>query len=139
MRLFLDANVLFTAAHNPSGKALGLVRAALADRWRLVTSGFAADEARRNLLRKYPEAGDRLDAVLAVVRIVPSVRPDVVGAESLPEKDRLILAAAIACRATHLLTGDLAHFGPLMNRPEATGGLIVQTVAEFLAARLAEG
>ena len=139
MRLFLDANVLFTAAHNPSGKALALVGAALAGRWHLVTSRLAADEARRNLHRKYPEAGDRLDTVLAAVRIVPSVRPDIEGEATLPESDRLILAAAIACRATHLLTGDLAHFGPLMNRPKVTGGVIVQTVAEFLAERLAEG
>lgn len=138
MRLFLDANVLFTAAHNPSGKASALVRGGLAGRWRLVTSRFAADEAQRNQRRKYPESGDRLDAVLAIVRIVPSVRPGVEGAGTLPESDHLILAAAVAYRATHLLTGDLAHFGPLMNRPEATGGVIVQTVAEFMAAQLFE-
>ena len=77
--------------------------------------------------------------MLAAVHIVPSVRPDIEGAEMLPESDRLILAAAIACRATHLLTGDLAHFGPLMNRPEATGGVVVLTVAQFLNERLAEG
>ncbi|MFZ0928476.1 MAG: hypothetical protein WAN11_07740 [Syntrophobacteraceae bacterium] len=36
--------------------------------------------------------------------------------------------------ATHLLTGDLHHFGPLMNRPELACSIIVQTVTEFLAA-----
>jgi hypothetical protein len=40
----------------------------------------------------------------------------------------------VTCRATHFLTGDLHHFGPFMNRPDATCSIIVQTVAEFLAA-----
>ena len=32
------------------------------------------------------------------------------------------------------LTGDLAHFGPYMNRPELVEGLVVQTVGDFLRA-----
>jgi len=35
--------------------------------------------------------------------------------------------------ATHLLTGDIRHFGPLMNGPERSGGMVIQTVAAFLA------
>ncbi|MEW6487686.1 MAG: hypothetical protein AB1578_07205 [Thermodesulfobacteriota bacterium] len=31
----------------------------------------------------------------------------------LPLKAQVILAAAIAAKATHLLTGDRRHFGPL--------------------------
>jgi hypothetical protein len=62
-RPILDGNVLFTAAHNPDGKATFLF-----DEWK----------AKR-------------------------------------------------------LTGDLKHFGPYMIRPEKPGGIIVQTVADFLA------
>lgn len=47
-------------------------------------------------------------------------------------KDAIIFQAAMTCGATHLLTGDLRHFGPLMNRPDATFSIIVQTVSSFL-------
>jgi hypothetical protein len=50
----------------------------------------------------------------------------------LPPKDRPILQAALDCRATHLLTGDVTHFGPYMNQPELVKGLVIQTVADFL-------
>jgi hypothetical protein len=49
----------------------------------------------------------------------------------LPEKDYPILEAAIHCKATHLLTGDVKGFGPFMNHPRLTGGVVVQTVSEF--------
>jgi hypothetical protein len=51
----------------------------------------------------------------------------------LPAKDMPIWAAAHAAKATHLLTGDLKDFGPHMNRPEATGGIVIQTVGACLA------
>jgi len=50
----------------------------------------------------------------------------------LPEKDRPIFLAALAGRSSHLLTGDLRHFGRHMNRPQATAGVVIQTVAEYL-------
>jgi hypothetical protein len=50
----------------------------------------------------------------------------------LAEKDRPIFQAALGCGASHLLTGDLKDFGPWMNRPEATSGILIQTVAQFL-------
>jgi hypothetical protein len=53
--------------------------------------------------------------------------------DGLPANDAVIFQAAVTCRASHLLTGDLHHFGPLMNRPEVTFSIIVQTVADFLA------
>ena len=50
----------------------------------------------------------------------------------LPEKDRPILEAAIHCKASHLLTGDIKDFGPFMNNPSLTGGVLIQTVSGFL-------
>ena len=41
MRLFLDANVLFSAAHNPSGNAHALFVLARKGRVKLYSSGFA--------------------------------------------------------------------------------------------------
>ncbi len=133
-RLFLDANVLFTAAHNPDGKAAALFDALELGRWELVASAFAAGEARRNIAAKYPQHSARLETLLARLTEVP--QPATTQSTiSLPEKDRPIYLAARACGATHLLTGDTRHFGPFMNRPRVTGGMFVQTVGEYLASR----
>jgi hypothetical protein len=51
---------------------------------------------------------------------------------SLAEKDRPIDRAPHACKADVLITGDLRDFGPFMNQPQRTGGLLIQTVASFL-------
>lgn len=130
-RLFLDANVLFTAAHNPKGKAALVIEEGIRGRWDLATSRLAIDEATHNLRLKYPEVIPRLSALVEGVRVVPP-RPDRALPVELPAKDRPILQAALDCRATHLLTGDVTHFGPYMDRPQLVEGLLVQTVGEFL-------
>lgn len=129
--LFLDANVLFTAAHNPGGKAAFVVEAALRGCWNVVSSGVAAEVACHNVGRKLPHALSALELLLTAVPLVPeSARAQ--HPIGLPENDGFILAAACACGATHFLTGDLAHFGPLMDQRELTGGIVVQTVGDFL-------
>jgi predicted nucleic acid-binding protein len=130
-RLFLDANVLFTAAHNPAGKAAFVIELGQAGFWRVATSAYAAEEARRNLTRKFPEGLPRLEAMLAAIALMPDA-PHLPCPAELVEKDRPIFRAAKACGADVLLTGDLRDFGFLMNAPEKTGGLLVQTVADFL-------
>jgi uncharacterized protein len=135
MRLFLDANVLFTAAHNPSGKAALIIELGAKGAWEVVTSSLATEEASRNLERKFPSAVSRLDSLLRSIGKVSTASGGKAWA-SLPEKDRLILLAATDCRATHLLTGGLAHFGPLLNRPDPTSGVVVHTPSDFLALRL---
>lgn len=129
-RLFLDANVIFTAAHNPSGKAALLIEIAALLPWQIVTSRLAEEEVRRNLENKYPQSLPRLAMILAQMDIIP-------GGEGLncpldlPTKDRPIFEAALLSGATHLLTGDIRHFGPHMNMPEKTSDITVQTVADF--------
>ena len=56
MRLFLDANILFTAAHNPHGKAALVIEIGQSGIWQLATSAYAAEEARRNIARNFPPA-----------------------------------------------------------------------------------
>jgi predicted nucleic acid-binding protein len=126
LRVFLDANVLFSAAYREGAGLLAL--------WerpdvQLLTSGYAAEEARRNL--DTADRRSRLERLLADVRIESeapreTLPPDV----RLPRNDEPILRAAIAAGATHLLTGDLRDFGHLMGR--RVGGLRVQTPGEFL-------
>ena len=50
----------------------------------------------------------------------------------LPTKDAPIFLVALHSRATHLLTGDLRHFGRFMNIPSQTEGITICTVSTFL-------
>ena len=135
MRLFLDANVLFTAAHNPRGKAALAIELGRQGHWALATSLYASEEARRNLERKFPQSLDSPNSLLRGIQFVGH-HPDLQFPAALVEKDRPIFQAAVACGATHLLTGDLKDFGPFMNAPKETFGILVQTVAEFLRSTL---
>jgi predicted nucleic acid-binding protein len=130
-RVFLDANVLFTAAHNPAGKAALVIALGVKGNWEVVSSSYAAEEARRNIAQSSltpvtPAGSDRIYLHVASGS----------GADcpvKLQEKDRPIMEAAMRCKATHLLTGDLRDFGTLMNKPRQTSGIVIQTVAEFLS------
>jgi len=131
-RVFLDANVLFTAAHNPKGKAAFIIEMGEAGQYSLFTSNAAFEEAKRNLAIKYPDSlpllNDFLDRITSIIADLSAPFP-----AGLPPKDAIIFQAAVSCRATHFLTGDLRHFGSFMNRPDATNSIIIQTVSEFLS------
>ena len=131
MRLFLDANALFTAAHNPRGKAALVIDLGKQGRWAIATSPYAAEEARRNIERKFPRSLDRLNELLQGIELTEH-HPDLRFPPRLAEKDQPIFQAALACGATHLLTGNLKDFGVFMNQSEKTFGVLVQTIADFL-------
>jgi uncharacterized protein len=105
--VFLDANVLFLAAYRQSA---GLRRLWELPDVRLLTSAYALEEARRNLSE--PEQRSRLESLAKALEVVIEVSefPLPEGVE-LPTKDRPILQAAQRAGATHLLTGDVRHFG----------------------------
>lgn len=131
-RVFLDANVLFTAAHNPLGKAALVIALGVKGKWEVVSSGYAVEEARRNIAVKFPQSQSRLQDLIDSISIVASGS----GADcpvKLPEKDRPVMEAAIRTQATHLLTGDFKDFGTFMNKPRQTAGIVIQTVADFLS------
>jgi hypothetical protein len=131
-RLFLDANELFTAAHNPDGKAAFLFDAPGQSAWILLASAHAIEEAQRNITAKYPHCEARLKTLVRGLTRVAQPGPSPIPIR-LPEKDEPIFLAARAARATHLLTGDLKHFGAAMNKPHLSNGIVIQTVADFLA------
>jgi predicted nucleic acid-binding protein len=131
IRLFLDANVLFTAAHNPSGKAALIIDLGIQGNWEIVSCSYAVEEARRNISIKFPDCLERFETLISAILKVPS-RSGLSCPVPLPEKDRPILESATHCKATHLLTGDVKDFGPFMNHPGLTGGVVIQTVSEFL-------
>ena len=131
MKLFLDANLVFTAAHNPRGKAAQIIDLGVEGHWRLFTSSYAREEVKRNLALKFPLALVRLDELLHEVRIVEH-SPGLPYPSGLATKDIPIFQAAVASGATHLLTGDLKDFGAFMDQPDETFGVLVQTAAAFL-------
>ena len=108
-RVFLDANVLFSAAWSED---TGLLRLCRLPDTRLLTSLYAREEARINLPDDVRR--DRLERLLKNVAFVPEAYDRrLPGKVDLPPKDRPILLAALAARAKHLLTGDQCHFGSL--------------------------
>ncbi len=109
MKLFLDANVLFSAS-NPSSNIHRFIQR-LADTHTLVTSDYAHEEARRNIRRKRPQWYTSFLDITTKIACLPSVplQADV----TLTEKDRPILGAAIAHQCDYLLTGDKKDFGHL--------------------------
>lgn len=130
-RLFLDANVLFSAAYC---KDTGVRRLWRLLETELVMSSYAVEEARRNLDRAEQRAD--LEELLEVVRVSkvladPAEHPEIKDAD-LPEKDLPILRAAVASRCTHLVTGDRRHFGHLFGKKVA--GVLVLRPADHLAA-----
>lgn len=131
-RLFLDANVLFSAAYR---KDAGVRRLWGLPETELVTSAYAVEEARRNL--GAPEQRADLEGLLGSVRVSnpladPAGHPGI-EASGLPEKDLPILRAAVAADATHLVTGDRRHFGALFGKKVA--GVLVVRPADHLAGR----
>ncbi len=110
IRVFLDANVLFSAAWRSEG---GLIRLWKLRTLHLVTSPYAAAEAERNLVRKRPDAVVRLEALLRDTEITDAFL--LLGDDhGLPPKDVPILAAAAASHCHVLLTGDIMDFGPII-------------------------
>ena len=127
-RLFLDANVLFSAAYREGAGVLRL--------WELpecvvLTSGYAVEEARRNLDSEASRA--RLERLLQRTTQVPEApEASLPRSVQLREKDRPILQAAIAGSASHLVTGDLRDFGTLLGK--RVGGVLIQTPAQAISA-----
>lgn len=113
MRIFLDANVLFSAARSAGAIRL-LVRELHVAGHILVADEYVATEARRNISAKAGgKAVDYLQALLTQLEVNNVQYPTRVRAATiwLPEKDRPVLVAAIALKCDALVTGDRTHFG----------------------------
>lgn len=128
-RVFLDANVLFSAAWLEDS---GLARLWHLSGAALVSSRYALAEAERNLDTDAQRA--RLQNLVQGMMLIDAPEHAVLpaGAE-LVAKDTPILLAAIESRATHLLTGDRTHFGGLYGR--TIGGVKIMPPAIYLKQR----
>lgn len=130
-RVFLDANVLYSAAYLERSSLAGIT--ALED-VQLLTSTYALEEARRNLANDRPAALPRLSRLLVKITIVDAPKGSNLPRQvSLDSKDEPILLAAIHGKADYLLTGDLRHFAHLYG--ERIEGVLVLRPAEFFRRR----
>ena len=136
MRIFLDANVLFSAS-NPGSAFSRLIAVALVHADAVLTSDLAVAEARRNLVLKRLAWLPTFDAMLE-----PFVPGGSSGIESvasavfslpveLVDKDIPLLCAAIGARSDYFVTGDRRDFGHLFDR-------IIQGVTVITPKQLAE-
>jgi uncharacterized protein len=126
--VFLDANVLFSAAYRPGA---GLLRIWELSGVRRLTSTYALEEARRNLTD--PKQLARLDELTNALTVMSEESGEPLpSGVILPQKDRPILSAAIRAGATHLLTGDVRHFGPYFGQTLA--GVRILPPGDYLRA-----
>ncbi len=132
-RLFLDANVLFSAAYRQDSRLQVLWQLPGAE---LLSSRYAVDEALRNLTTD--EQRSRLKSLAHGLALVPdsTFEGTLFSGIGLPAKDLPILAAAYAGNCTHLITGDVRHFGAYFGK--SVLGVIVQTPAGYLRERRGE-
>jgi len=105
-RLFLDANVLFSAAYKADARVSRL--------WKLsdvvlCSSRYALEEARANLEEE--EQRQRLEQLAKTIHFLDDFTRSLPGGVSIADKDIPILMAAVHARADYLLTGDIRHFG----------------------------
>jgi predicted nucleic acid-binding protein len=127
-KIFLDANVLFSAAYKADAR---VSRLWALDDVVLCSSRYALEEARFNLSDEDQRA--RLVKLSAKVQLFDAAHGDLPHGIRLPEKDVPILLAAIEARATHLLTGDVRHFEPYLGKKIA--GIAVLLPGEYLRMR----
>ena len=116
-RVFLDANVLFSATLTANGVARAIFNVARKrSDIRLHSSTYALEEARLNLKRKAPEALSELRNLLATVTILEEPSAALVEqlAPLVPDpRDAHILAGAVSSGAHVLVTGTTKDFREL--------------------------
>ncbi|MBL0942132.1 MAG: DNA-binding protein [Alphaproteobacteria bacterium] len=125
--LFLDANILFSAAYRENA---GLLKFWHLKTVKLVSSAYAIEEARRNLT--LIEQRERLEKLLISVENHP-YHPENMELPkniTIKEKDIPILLAAISIKADYLITGDVKDFGEFYGKN--ISGVIILPPSEYL-------
>ncbi len=112
MKVFLDANILFSASKSNSHMR-GLVNL-LSKKHSLVTSNYAHEEASRNLERKQKSWLGDLEKIMKNITVVDSC--DLDSSIELAQKDRVILGSAIKSKCSFLVTGDKKDFRHLFGK-----------------------
>ena len=115
LRLFLDANILFSASCSD-----GAIRRLILELTRcghvLVVDGYVWEEALRNVTLQQPSSLEFLHHISADLELhTGSASSAVISSPDwgLPAKDVAVLTATITLHCDILITGDFRHFGHL--------------------------
>ncbi|TVR61191.1 MAG: DNA-binding protein [Spirochaetaceae bacterium] len=114
MRVFLDANILFSASWSD-----GPIRRLLADLHEAghvcIADGYVWSEAERNLIAHRSRAVAELHKLGAGIELHSRFAGEgvVLDDTGLPDKSARVLASAVALSCDALVTGDRTHFGAL--------------------------
>lgn len=111
MRVFLDSNVLLSAALWPQGATAECFHAVVVNEHALVVSGYVLDEVRRVTQRKFPARIGVVDEFLAAVVefsvVVTTPEFPTADEEAVrDDKDRPVLRGARVAQCDILVTGD---------------------------------
>lgn len=128
-RVFLDANILFSAAYGLStlDRLWGLSKE---KKCILIVSQYVIEEARRNLTTK--KQLRKLESYLIGMEIAQEADPNMDCPMALPDKDKPVLMAAVSAKADYLLTGDIRHFGKYFGK-EIMGVKILRVRDYFIS------
>lgn len=126
MKVFLDANILFSLAWKEGSALNRLFQVKKAEYF---TSRYAQIEAQRNLDNSDQQL--RLINILKCIKI-PSIKVNFekISDIMLKEKDLPILNGAIELGCDHLITGDFRDFGQFYG--QKIEGVVVLPPREFL-------
>ena len=111
MRIFIDTNVLISAALFPNGVAANAFERAVSTPNDPIVSDYVIDELRRVFARKFPKKLPALDTFLAAISscieivVTPNLEMEEESRVREP-KDRPVYRAAEFAKSDILLTGD---------------------------------
>jgi predicted nucleic acid-binding protein len=116
-RIFLDANIFFSAAHSPSGGSSLILKLARKEIFEIWTVRQALQEAEKNLIQKSTPGAlwrHRQNILFLDLKIQP-LPEDKIGSftalsKILPSKDLPILLGALFSNTEVLVTLDKKHF-----------------------------
>jgi predicted nucleic acid-binding protein len=133
MRIFLDANILFSASFPQSHLAEFLE--GLQGHADLLTNAYAKMAAARNVAAKQPKCLSKHEKFVSSLELIPLRLFDL--GVKLSEKDQPILCGAVSGGADFLLTGDRKDFGHLFGK--TVHGVKIVNVQMLLAELIARG
>ncbi len=131
MRVFIDTNILISAALNPNGTPFKAYCRAVSYPNDGIICEQNVDELRRIFNRKFPTHMKKLDEFLSLLLNAVEIVPVPTEESDLEDKirdvmDRPILRAAINAKVDILLTGDKDFLESGLEHPQ------IMTAAEFL-------
>jgi hypothetical protein len=133
MRVFLDANILFSASATSSPTSR--LTAAILACGVAVINAHVREEARRNLALKRPHQLGECDRLCARMELTTAFYTGAL--PPLPDEDKPVLASAVAAHCTHLWTSDRRHFGALYGT--AVHGVQIVTSVQLASQLIARG